>query len=83
MRGIGGKKVPKKAANVKIPSKRLHIILDVEFFIFVADVPTLVSMRDMIKYRLYISSKDTCLIHQGNREPQKMENYWLGYSWGP
>lgn len=57
--------------------------MDVEFLVLRDDVPTLLCMRDMVKNKLDISIKDSCLKFEGKIEPLIMRNYYLIYSWKP
>lgn len=57
--------------------------MEVELLVLVVNVPTLLSVRDMLKHNLYISIKDTLIIFEGKREPLTMKRYLLTYSWAP
>lgn len=56
--GIGGEQTPSGSAKIQIPFKNLHIIVDVHFLILSNDIPTLMSMKELIQNDLDIYLKD-------------------------
>lgn len=48
LHGIGGKRVPIGTARILIPLAELRVIEDVQFLIPADNVPSLLSVRDMI-----------------------------------
>lgn len=57
--------------------------MDVEFILMNKDMPTLLSLRDMLRNNLDISIRYECIKFQGQREPLIMDNYCLIYRWAP
>lgn len=63
--------------------KNLGLIFDVPFLIFGVYVPTLSSIRYMLKNKLHIYIRDACITYEGRIEtlPLLMNNYFLINRW--
>lgn len=83
VKGIGGRQVVVGVANIQIPFDKLGLIIDVWFAILDADVPTLLSLRDLWINGLDISIQE-CVIKLGQKKQElEMVNFFLVYKWQP
>lgn len=77
LRGIGGRRIPIGTERIQIPFDKLRIIIDVDFLILQEDVPSLLSMRDMIENQLDISIQSLHITLAGRKQSLAMENFFL------
>lgn len=83
IKGIGEKREAAGKETIQIQFSLLSMIIDVEFLILEADVPTLLSMKDLGDNGLDISIQ-VCVIILGDlKQPLKMVNFFLVYRWHP
>lgn len=81
--GIGGSQSAVGMAMIQIPFRDLELIIDVWFTVINQDVPTLLSMRDMVTNGLGISIQK-CHVHFRGRVHQLgMRNFFLIHTWAP
>lgn len=79
IRVIGGKRNSIGWENIQIPFHKLGILIDVNFLLIDAKLPTLLSLYYVWKNGLDISLQK-CVITLGEREKElKMENFFLIY----
>lgn len=57
--------------------------MDADFLVLKTDVPTLLILRDTLKYNLDISIHDAHLLFEGRSEPLIIRNCSLIYTWEP
>lgn len=79
--GIGGKSVAIGATIIEVPFRDLGIVIDVRFLIISSDVPTLLSMRDMVDNKLDTSVQERTISLGSKKQSLSMENYFLIHRW--
>lgn len=76
VRRSGGTKRSVGTVRLKIPLRKLNIITDVDLFLLSENVPSLLSMKDMVENGLDISIQD-CTERYGDRtQALSVENYF-------
>lgn len=80
--GIGGWRQSIGTATIALPFKWLGIQNFVSFIVIHQNVPTLLSMKYMMKNVLYISIKEMVVILRNRTHKLEFENYVLIRLWG-
>lgn len=83
LRGIGGKSSSIGTAIILVPFRDLNLVLDIKFQIVSDNVPTLLSMKDMLDNGLDISIQQKEVKFKHLMHPLIMENYFLIHRWRP
>lgn len=60
---------------VQAPFTYLNVVINVLFMVIEKDIPTLLSMEDMVHNGFDISIQDQYVRSEERRQPMKMENY--------
>lgn len=81
--GIGGRVSSTGNGLIHVPFKYLDVAIDVIFTVIKEDIPTLLSIGDMLNNRLDVSIKRRYVSLIERRQPLTMENYFLIHQWSP
>lgn len=70
-------------ALIQIPFKDLRLVVDVELLLIAHEIPSLISMRDMVRNGLEISILHAHVTRESRLEKLNFENYFLVHEWEP
>lgn len=82
-RGIGRRKTSIGSSTIQFAFNYLQLMIDVEFLLLDDQVPTLLSMRDMIRNGLEISMQQAHSTHMTKKQRIKLDNYFFFHEWYP
>lgn len=74
LKGIGGEVVPLGTTNIRIPFRDLKKNITVDFMVLKESVPKLMSLRDRITRRFYVSLQRQVIMHGGHEHELGLTN---------
>jgi hypothetical protein len=81
IRGVGGVQSTIGAAKVPVPFPGLGLVLEIEFQVLKADVPTLLSLRDLKRHELDLRVLSNTIEFGGRSQSLLLEKGFLVHRW--